>query len=47
MADVLLNIKQKGYPIFCDIELEYDVKPWSNSVKEVKTCLAYARQILM
>jgi sugar phosphate isomerase/epimerase len=47
MADVLLNIKQKGYPIFCDIELEYDVKPWSNSIKEVKTCLAYARQILM
>jgi len=47
MADVLLNIKKKGYPIFCDIELEYEVKPWSNSVKEVKTCVAYARQILM
>jgi sugar phosphate isomerase/epimerase len=47
IEEILLNIKSKGYPIFCDIELEYDVKPWSNSVKEVKTCLAYARQILM
>jgi sugar phosphate isomerase/epimerase len=47
VAEILLNIKEKGYPIFCDVELEYDVKPWSNSVKEVKTCVAFARQILM
>jgi sugar phosphate isomerase/epimerase len=47
IEDILLLIKQKGWPIFCDIELEYDVKPWSNSVKEVKTCLHYARQILI
>lgn len=47
LEEILLNIKQKGYPIFCDIELEYDVKPWSTSVKEVKTCVRYARQILM
>ena len=47
LEDILLLIKQKGWPIYCDIELEYDVKPWSNSVKEVKTCLKYARQILM
>lgn len=47
IEEILLNIKAKGYPIFCDVELEYDVKPWSNSVKEVKTCVAYARQILM
>ncbi len=47
LYDILLLIKQKGWPIFCDVELEYDVKPWSNSVKEVKTCVAYARQILM
>ena len=32
---------------FPDIELEYTVKPWSNSVKEVATCVKYARQILM
>jgi sugar phosphate isomerase/epimerase len=47
VEDILLLIKQKGWPIFCDVELEYDVKPWSNSVKEVKTCIHYARQILM
>jgi sugar phosphate isomerase/epimerase len=47
IEEVLLLIKQKGWPIFCDIELEYDVKPWSNAVKEVKTCVHYARQILM
>jgi sugar phosphate isomerase/epimerase len=47
IEDILLLIKQKGWPIFCDIELEYDVKPWSNSIKEVKTCVNYARQILM
>jgi len=47
LEEILLNIKQKGYPIFCDIELEYDVKPWSTSVKEVKTCVKYVRQILM
>jgi sugar phosphate isomerase/epimerase len=47
MEDVLLNIRDKKYPIHCDIELEYDVPPWSNSVKEVNTCLKYARQILL
>lgn len=47
IEDILLLIKKNSWPIFCDIELEYDVKPWSNSVKEVKTCIHYARQILM
>ena len=47
LEDILLLIKQKAWPIFCDVELEYEVKPWSNSVKEVKTCVHYARQILM
>lgn len=47
LAETLLKIQKEGWPIFCDIELEYPVKPWSNSVKEVGTCVAYARQILM
>ena len=47
IEDILLLIKKNGWPIFCDVELEYDVKSWSNSVKEVKTCVKYARQILM
>ena len=42
LEDVLLLIKQEKWPIYCDIELEYDVKPWSNAVKEVATCVKYA-----
>ncbi len=47
IEDILLLVKKNGWPIFCDIELEYDIKPWSNAVKEVKTCVHYARQILI
>lgn len=47
LADVLLKIKKEKWPIYCDIELEYEIKPWSNAVKEVKTCVQYARNILM
>ncbi len=47
IADVLLLIKKQKWPIFVDIELEYDIKPWSNAVKETKTCVEYARQILI
>ena len=47
LAEILTYIKNKKYPIYCDIELEYDIKPWSNAVKEVKTCVQYARQILI
>ncbi len=51
LAEILLLLKQyasdKTWPKYGDIELEYPVAPWSNSVKEVKTCVAFARQILM
>jgi sugar phosphate isomerase/epimerase len=46
LADVLLLIKKQKWPIFCDVELEYDIAPWSNAVKEVKTCVQYVKQIL-
>lgn len=46
LADVLLLIKKNKWPIHCDVELEYDVKPWSTAEKEVKTCVKYAKQIL-
>ena len=46
LAEVLNLIKTHKWPIYGDIELEYDVKPWSNSVKEVKICLQYAKEIL-
>jgi len=47
IADVLNLLKEKQYPIYVDIELEYPVAPWSTSVKEVRTCVNYARQILI
>ncbi|HEX2968103.1 MAG TPA: sugar phosphate isomerase/epimerase [Bacteroidales bacterium] len=47
LADVLLLIKEKKWQLPCDIELEYEIKPWSNQVKETATCVKYARQILM
>ncbi|MGE4587761.1 MAG: sugar phosphate isomerase/epimerase family protein [Mangrovibacterium sp.] len=47
LEEVLLLIKKEKWPIYCDIELEYEIKPWSDAVKEVKTCRNYARQILM
>jgi len=47
LEDILLLIKENKWPIYCDIELEYQIKPWSNAVKEVKNCVKYARQILM
>lgn len=47
LADFLLLIKEKKWQIPCDIELEYDIKPWSDQVKETATCVKYARQILM
>jgi sugar phosphate isomerase/epimerase len=47
IADILLLIQKNKWPIHCDVELEYDIKPWSDAVKEVKTCVQYAREILI
>ena len=47
LAEILLLIKNEGWPIHVDIELEYDIKPWSNQVKETKTCVQYLRNILI
>lgn len=47
VADVLNLIKKNKWPMYCDIELEYEIKPWSNAVRETKLCVEFARQILM
>ncbi len=47
LADVLLLVKANKWTIPCDIELEYEIKPWSNAVKETATCVKYAKQLLM
>jgi sugar phosphate isomerase/epimerase len=47
IEDVLLKIRDEKIPYWCDIELEYPIAPWSNSVAEVLTCVNFARQILI
>ena len=47
LAEALLLLKNEGWPIYADIELEYDINPWSNQVKETRTCVQYARNILI
>ncbi len=47
IADVLKLIQRQKWPIYCDIELEYDVPPDSDAVKEVRKCVEYARAILV
>lgn len=47
IADILNLIKDKKWSIYCDIELEYPIAQWSTSVKELSTCVQYARNILI
>jgi sugar phosphate isomerase/epimerase len=47
LKEVLLYIRDNQVPVYCDIELEYPIAPWSDSVKETATCVRYARQILI
>ena len=47
LAELFLMIKKEGWPIYLDIELEYPIAAWSNAVKEVRTCVQYARNILI
>jgi hypothetical protein len=47
IADVLKLIQKQKWPIYCDIELEYDVPPDSDAVKEVKKCVEYVKAILV
>lgn len=47
LKDILLLMKSKKWDIPLHIELEYDIKPWSNAVKETGICVQYARNILI
>ena len=47
IAEVMLLVQKEGWPIYCDIELEYPINPWSDQVKETKTCVQYLRNILI
>jgi len=47
LDEVLKLVQSKYQHIYCDIELEYPVAPWSTSVKEVGTCVKYAQRVLL
>jgi sugar phosphate isomerase/epimerase len=47
LADILNLIKEKKWPIYCDIELEYEVPENSDAVKETTKCVEYCKNILM
>jgi sugar phosphate isomerase/epimerase len=46
LADMFQLIKKEKWPIYCDIELEYNVPADSNPVSEVVKCVEYCKQIL-
>jgi len=46
IADVLLLLKKEKWPIYVDIELEYEVPADSDAAKEVAKCAEYAKKIL-
>ncbi len=46
IADILLLLKQKNWPIHVDIELEYPIPEGSDAAREVAKCIAYMRNIL-
>lgn len=44
VKEVLQLIRDKKWPIFCDIELEYNYPESSDAVKEVKKCVEFCEQ---
>ncbi|MDP2336099.1 MAG: sugar phosphate isomerase/epimerase [Bacteroidota bacterium] len=46
IADVLLLLKKEKWPIYVDVELEYEVPTGSDAAKEVGKCVEYAKAIL-
>ncbi len=46
IADILNLIKDKQWPIYCDVELEYPVPEGSDAQKEIVKCVEYCKEIL-
>ena len=46
IADILNLLKEKNWPIYCDIELEYKVPEDSDAQKEVIKCVQFCKNIL-
>jgi sugar phosphate isomerase/epimerase len=46
IKDVLQLLKKEKWPIYADIELEYQIPPGSDAVTEVGKCLQYCKEAL-
>jgi sugar phosphate isomerase/epimerase len=46
IPDILRTLYREKYPIFADIELEYDIPEGSDAVAEVRRCLDLCRDVL-
>ena len=46
IKDVLQLLKKEKWPIYADIELEYQIPTGSDAVKEVAKCLEYCKEAL-
>jgi len=46
VVEMLQLIQKKGWPIYCDIELEYTVPAESDAVKETAKCVEFCRAAL-
>jgi sugar phosphate isomerase/epimerase len=46
LADILNLVKDKKWPFYCDIELEYPVPEDSDAQKEIIKCVEYCKNIL-
>ncbi len=47
LDDILELIKEKKYPIYCDVELEYQVPENSDAQQEIIKCVQYCKNILV
>ena len=46
IKEVLQLLKKEKWPIYADIELEYQIPPGSDAVKEVAKCVQYCKEAL-
>jgi len=46
LADILKLIRKEKWPIYCDIELEYEYPKSSDAQKEIIKCVQYCKNIL-
>jgi sugar phosphate isomerase/epimerase len=46
LEDILTLIRENGWPIHADIELEYEIPEGSDAVEETRKCVEYCREIL-